>query len=47
MRDVVKVHKLCQVPIFNAVLGADVLMLVMKVFAKFGEADCGKSLLVE
>src|SRR5450631_2290674 len=47
MRHVVEIDKLQSVAIFDAVLRAHVLMLMMKVLAIFGEPHCGKSLLVE
>src|SRR5450631_3107236 len=47
MRHVVEIDKLQSVAIFDAVLRAHVLMLMMKVLAIFGEPHRGKSLLVE
>src|SRR5579864_802987 len=44
---VVEVDELRQVAILHAVLGADVLMLMMEILAKFSEAHGGESLLVK
>src|ERR1022692_710322 len=47
MGHVVEVEKFRQVSIFDAVFGSDVLMLMVEVFAEFGEAHGGETLLIE
>ena len=46
-RHIVVVHRFRQIAILDAIFRAHVLVLMMKVFAKFREANGGESLLVE
>src|SRR5208283_1727355 len=47
VRHIVEVHKLRQVSIYDAVLGSNVLMLMVIIFTEFGEAHGGEALLIE
>ena len=47
VRDVSEVNEFEHVAIFDAILGADVLMLVIEVLAIFGEAHACESLFIE
>src|SRR5579864_1592288 len=46
-RGVFEIHELRQVPVFDAIFGANVLVLMVEVFPVLGKADGGESLLVK
>src|SRR6267378_7847954 len=44
---VIEIHELWQVAVFDAVFGADVLVLVVVIFTEFRKSHGGKALLIE